>query len=166
MPQIGCRPFFLRAGPCSGRISRMRNLFTGGEMKRILLAALCALLIIGAHGAVAASPIPQKFHGQWQIIIKTENWNPWWADYKYPVTLEISDEKRAFTDQAGNHCAPELIFYDEAIDELIFIHCLPTKHGISFRPFYRFKSVDGQLIGHVWTYKALFGLQGASVDAK
>ncbi len=130
-------------------------------MRRYVKSVLLGLVFMAGSGnTAAASDIPDRFHGRWAVEIKTDDWNPWWADYKYPVVLEISDQKREFTDQAGNQCAPKMIFYDEAIDELVFIHCLPTKHEISFRPFYRFKEIDGRLIGNVWTYRALFGLMG------
>lgn len=118
---------------------------------------ICVLFLFGltACNQISAK-IPERFFGSWVITVEEKAGFPWWQQVKYPVSLSVSKSGLKFTDQSGFECVPEIQFYDDEIDMLVFKHCLQKKSQAVYEVFYRAKYQDGFIAGETWTYKLLF----------
>ena len=119
------------------------------------------------HISHAFKQIPDKFSGSWLISdIEKPSVFPWWDHIKYPVNLSISKERIFFEDNWDFTCKPDVRFYDEKLDALLFGHCLPTKAvTVLGAPYFRV-FVDGKnLVVEIWDSEFLFRVRGARSDA-
>jgi hypothetical protein len=118
------------------------------------------LLLAIAAAQSASAELPARFVGEWNVRVETTPGFPYWDHIKYPVRLSINEEGAIFEDQAGFKCAPQVFFYDDELDTVIFKHCLPTKSELAIPPYYKMKAIGGRLLGETWTYKFLFRWTG------
>ena len=119
------------------------------------------------HISHAFKQIPDKFVGSWIMSdVEKPNVFPWWDHIKYPVNLSISKERIFFEDNWDFTCKPDVRFYDEKLDALLFGHCLPSKSvTVLGAPYFRVL-VDGKnLVVEIWRSEFLFRVRGARSDA-
>lgn len=130
-------------------------------MIRMLRATFAIFLLLLAACSHVSAKVPEKFYGNWVVTLDSSGGFPWWQQIKYPVSLSITEKSLRFTDQSGHECEPEIYFYDDDLQSLIFKHCLPNKSSMAFSPFYRLRYEGDALRGETWTYKLLFQWRGS-----
>lgn len=108
-------------------------------MIRMLRATFAIFLLLLAACSHVSAKVPEKFYGNWVVTLDSSGGFPWWQQIKYPVSLSIAEKSLRFTDQSGHECEPEVYFYDDDLQSLIFKYCLPNKSSMAFSPFYRLR---------------------------
>ncbi|MDQ7050758.1 MAG: hypothetical protein Q9M92_14995 [Enterobacterales bacterium] len=128
---------------------------------RILIVIIFFILInIGSVNA----DVPDKFIGKWSVTFIPREGFPWWTQIKYPIYLEINQSLVMMDFGHDIKCTPNILFYDDEIDAIVFNHCLPKKSELAFAPVFIFSKIKRNLLGKVVTYKELFELEGKLLE--
>lgn len=128
----------------------------------MLIRKLFFIVIILFSVDAGSNNIPQKFVGDWDIKVISQEGFPWWHQVKHPVKLSITNDEIYLVDQFDYKCRLHKYIYDSELDSFIFSHCgVGNKSDKAFEIIHVLTiSDDGLLKGTVRNYKVLFKWEG------